>query len=287
MISKSKDISLSPNFNVNRHTTSFWVVVRSTIIRDLIQISRYLPNVAGGIIQLFIRIMFFLLFSSFVVFQGENALSGNNIFVFFLAGIMLWMLTGAALNRPLEAVQNDLYNGTLEYLYSNPISRYAYYLGTVLVGAIINMVVFLPCLVLLVVYSKMNIVFVFDVILVSALFIGTLVALGIMLALLGLLWRQIGSIVGVLSLLFEMLCGAYCPVTQFPKVIQYIAYFFPFTWGYDLVRYYCLNRHWKTLAPITVEWYILAINAIVYLIVSYFLLKIVEKQVKKQGLHLI
>ena len=55
----------------------------------------------------------------------------------------------------------------------------------------------------------------------------------------------------------------------------------------DLVRYHCLHGHWKTLAPVTVEWYILAINAIFYLIVSYFLLKIVEKQVKKQGLHLI
>lgn len=287
MIAKSKGISLASDFNANLHPPSFLVVVRSTIIRDLIQVSRYLPNVAGGIIQLFIRIMFFLVFSSFVVFHGENNISGHNLYVFFLAGIMLWMLTGTALNRPLDAVQNDLYNGTLEYLYSNPISRYAYYVGTVISGAIVNMVVFLPCLIFLVVYAKLNTASVFDVILVSVLFIITLIALGIMVALLGLLWRQIGSIVGILSLLFEMLCGAYCPVTQFPKVIRYIAYFFPFTWGYDLVRYHCLYGHWKTLAPIKVEWYILAINAIFYLIVSYFLLKIVEKQIKKQGLHLI
>ena len=47
MISKSKDISLSPNFNANLYAASFWAVVRSTIIKELIIMSRYLPNVAG------------------------------------------------------------------------------------------------------------------------------------------------------------------------------------------------------------------------------------------------
>ena len=93
------------------------------------------------------------------------------------------MLTGIV-TKPLDTVGNDFYNGTLEYLYSNPISRYAYYVGTVFAGAIVNMFLFLPCFTFLVVYSKMNLALIFAVILTSALFILTLVALGIMLALL-------------------------------------------------------------------------------------------------------
>jgi ABC-2 type transport system permease protein len=47
-----------------------------------------------------------------------------------------------------------------------------------------------------------------------------------------------------------MIAGAYLPVTAFPKLVQYLAYPLPHTWGYDLIRYYSFEGQWQTLLPV-------------------------------------
>ena len=57
--------------------------------------------------------------------------------------LLLLVFNGPTLWGPIQAVTSDLYNGTLEYLYSNPGSRYAYYVGTVLTEVITSDVLLL------------------------------------------------------------------------------------------------------------------------------------------------
>jgi ABC-2 type transport system permease protein len=125
------------------------------------------------------------------------------------------------------------------------------------------------------------------VLLACALIMVTLIAMGILVSLLGLLWRRIGSIVGVIGILFEMLAGAYAPVSEFPAVIRGFAYVLPFTWGYDLIRYYAFDRQWNTLVPVHLEWIIMIGIAVFFTLVSRSLLILVERTAKEQGLHLI
>ena len=47
--------------------------------------------------------------------------------------------------------------------------------------------------------------------------------MGIMFALLVLLWRQVSSLLEILGMLFEFLAGAYMPISNFPEVVQYFA----------------------------------------------------------------
>lgn len=84
-----------------------------------------------------------------------------------------------------------------------------------------------------------------------------------------------------------MLAGAYFPVVAFPHFLQILAGFLPYTWGYDLIRYYSFNGRWDPLLPLWLEWAIILVHAVVYLVLSHVLLHQVERQARRDGLHLI
>lgn len=266
---------------------SFWTVLIATVIKNLRVIRRYLPNLVGLIVQMFVRVGFFLILSGFMVFEGTSNLAGEQLFTFILAGLVLMVFNSTALYTPLNSVTQDLMNGTLEYLYTNPISRYAYYAGTVVASAIMDLIVFVPLFLFLVWYAGTDLTSALSILAACLVVMVTLMAFGTMIALLGLLWRQVNSIVGVISLLFEFLAGAYFPVSEFPMPLKYAAWALPYTWGYDLVRYYSLGQGWKTLLPYQTEWVILIAQAAGFSIVTMVLLQLVERRAKKQGLHLL
>jgi ABC-2 type transport system permease protein len=219
-------------------------------------------------------------------------LAGRNLFIFFQGALLLFVFNGPTLWGPINAVSSDLYNGTLEYLYSNPCSRYAYYVGTVIADVTINLVVFLPLYFFLIFYSGVNFASVLMILLTCVMVLIALTAMGIMIALLALLWRQVSSVAQVLGILFEMLAGAYLPISAFPQLIQYLAYLLPYTWGYDLIRYYSFggangSEKWLTILPVWQEWAMLILYAILYTAVSRYLLKKAEQRAKRSGLHVI
>lgn len=104
---------------------------------------------------------------------------------------------------------------------------------------------------------------------------------------LALLWRQVSSIAQVVGILFEMLAGAFLPVNAFPKFVQYLAFPLPHTWGYDLIRYYSFEGNWQTILPVWQEWAIIVLFAVVFTLVSRYLLGKAEQLAKKSGLHVI
>jgi ABC-2 type transport system permease protein len=262
-----------------------------TVIKNLQVARRYLPNLVGNLVNLAVRMIFFLLLANAISYHGNEmqgtVLAGRNLFIFFQGALLLFVFNGPTLWGPINAVTNDLYNGTLEYLYSNPCSRYAYYVGTVLAEVIINLVAFLPLYLFLVFYSQASANSMLMVLLVCVVVLIALTAMGIMIALLALLWRQVGSIAQVLGILFEMLAGAYLPISAFPQFAQYLAYLLPYTWGYDLIRYYSFEGKWQTILPVWQEWGVVILCAVLYTLMSRYLLEKAELQAKRSGLHLI
>ncbi len=272
-------------------TPSAWQVMSSTVIKDLQIARRYLPNLIGTFVELAIRLAFFFLLASVVTMNERSNpgvdLSGRNMFIFFQGSLLLFVFIRATLGGPLEAVTTDLYNGTLEFLYSNPASRYAYYVGTVVAKMIVSSVVFLPLYLFLVIYAEASAFNMIMVLVAGGVVLVALTALGIMIALLALLWRQVGALVTVLSILFEMLSGAYLPITAYPAAAQLVAYFLPYTWGYDLIRYYSFNGQWQPLLPVWQEWSILLLFAVVFTLLSRYLLTRAEVRAKRTGLNVI
>ena len=266
-----------------------WEITHATVVKGLHVARRYLPNLIGSFVGLAVRILFFLLIAKAATFgaAGQEGLSGRDLFLFFQGALLLLVFNGPTLWAPIQAVTTDLYNGTLEYLYSNPGSRYAYYVGTVLTDVIISMVIFVPFYLFLVVFARAGVRNMLMILLVCALVLVALTAMGVMIALLALLWRQVGSIASVLGMLFEFLGGAYLPVSTFPAPLQFLAYFIPYTWGYDLIRYYSFDGEWQTLQPVWLEWIILGLFAVLFTFLSRHLLGRTERYAKRGGLHII
>lgn len=271
--------------------TAAWRITVATVVKGLQVARRYLPNLIGNFMQLAIRVVFFLLLANVIAFRDGQAASqtmtGRELFIFFQGALILLVFNGPTLWGPINAVSTDLYNGTLEYLYSNPGSRYAYYVGTVLTDVIINSIIFLPFYLFLIVYARPGLTNTLLILFVCFTALVALTAMGIMIALLALLWRQINSVAQVLGMLFEFLAGAYLPVTAFPEFLQYAAYLLPYTWGYDLIRYYSFDGHWDPLRPVWQEWIILLVYAVLYTLLSRYLLQRAEQHAKRSGLHVI
>ena len=267
-----------------------WVTMTATVLKSLQVARRYPPNLAGNLVNLAVRMAFFVILANSVAMRGSQPgldMSGRNLFIFFQGALLLFVFNGPTLWGPINAVSNDLYNGTLEYLYSNPCSRYAYYVGTVLAEVIVNLVVFLPLYLFLIFYSQASLGSMAMVLLACAAVLVALTAMGIMIALLALLWRQVGSVAQVLGILFEMLAGAYLPISAFPQLLQIAAYLLPYTWGYDLIRYYSFDGKWHTILPVWQEWGVVILYAVLYTLLSRYLLSKAEQHAKKSGLHLI
>ena len=268
-----------------------WAITWATLVKNLQVARRYLPNLIGSLLNLGVRMAFFLLLAGAISIQNNSGqtidMHGRNLFIFFQGALLLFVFNGPTLWGPINAVSNDLYNGTLEYLYSNPGSRYAYYVGTVLAEVIVNLPVFLPLYAFLIFYSQADLVNTGMILLACLVVLISLTAMGIMIALLALLWRQVNSVAQVLGILFEMLAGAYLPVSAFPPVFQYLAYLLPYTWGYDLVRYYSFGGAWTTILPVWQEWAILGVYAVAYTLISRYLLRKAEVRAKMVGLNVI
>jgi ABC-2 type transport system permease protein len=267
-------------------------VVRSTAVKELRITRRYIPNLVGRFVEVGVRVGFFFLLSGIVSVNAADSplgkpITGSNLAIFFEGALLLFVLTPTALYAPVNAVTNDLYNGTMEYLFSCPSSRYAYFVGTVVASAAISSVVFAPLYLLLVLYSGSSLVNTLLILLVCGIVVLTVMAFGVMIGVLAILWRQVESIGQVLGILFELLAGAYFPVAAYPVALQVVAGFLPYTWGYDLIRYYSFNRSWDTLLPVWLEWSLIGVYAVIYVALSRVLLRRAEALAKRRGLQLI
>ena len=262
-------------------------VLQATISKEMAIFSRYIPNLVGTVLQLALRVVFFLFFSGFTTYSGQAVIQGKDLFLFFGAALLLYVFYSTAIWAPLNSVNTDLFNGTLEYIYITPSSKFLYYFGTGLSNVMINMLFFIPMFLFISIYSGVSLKSSFLVLLCSMAGVLNCISIGVMISLLGIVWKQVGSITGILAVMFEFLAGAYAPVQQYPDVVKWIAYALPFTWGYDLARHYLLGSVWHTLAPVPVEWAVYLGMAVCYTCMSVFLMGKIQKKVMQSGLSAI
>jgi ABC-2 type transport system permease protein len=271
----------------NSYRSRFLLVVSETVKKQLTLRFRYKANMVGEAFGVMLQVAIFAAMAGAVTLVGVNSLEGNDVFIFFLASLILIVFSTVALSAPLNAVIQDLHNGTLEYLFSTPISRFAYFVGTAISEAISKSIFFLPMLLVLILISGVNFYTGLMILAVCITVIVGLIAFGVLVALMGVMWKQVSAIAALLFTFFEFICGAYFPVTSMPIVFQVIAYGLPHTWGYDLIRYYSFQGTWTPIVPIQFEWLMLFVYATIYIVLASKLLRIVEQRAKRTGLHLI
>jgi ABC-2 type transport system permease protein len=266
-------------------------VLVTTAARNLRMARRYLPNLVGRWAQLGLRVAFFLLLARAVTVRspapGAPPLEGRALFAFFLSGLLLVVFIRPSLSAPMEAASADLQSGALEYLFATPGSRHGYLAGAVLAELSLGLVGFAPMFAVLLWAARPGALAALQLLAVCALMLVALTAMGVLVALLVILWRQAGSVAEILSVVFEMVAGAYLPVSAFPAALRGAAYALPYTWGYDLVRHYALGDRWRTILPVGQEWAMIAAHAALYTALSLHLLARAERRAKRIGLHVL
>ena len=257
-------------------------------VKKEIQIQlRYKANFISGIVQVLIFLLIFWFFSVALLYTNPALASTRGKFLFFLSALVIVFYDSVFLYGAVNQVSRDLYNGTLETIYSLPSSRYLYYASSMLAQSLIYTIILSPFLVFLAIYSNASAMSVLMMLLVLVLAIITMVAMGVMISLMAILWKQVGSLVGVVGTLMQFVGGMVFPIDALPTFFQYLAYIFPYTYAFDLMRVYSFGDDWIPIMPVAYEWAMLVGFTIGFTLIAKILLNRVEKHAKSKGLHLL
>ena len=264
-------------------------VVKSSFKMNLEIMTRYKANLLGGLLEFLVIMFVFTIFAFALVYKnGYEWLTESDIFIFYMGAILIMTFNSTAIWTPITNVQRDIYNGTLGYLYFNPSSKYGYFVGSILADGFIKFsVLFIPVLGILVFVSGIfdNPEAIAGVFAISMIILVNFIAMGVLVSLSAILWKQVNAIAGILNTLFQFLAGAFFPINAYPESVRFLAYLLPHTYGYDLVRYFSFRGHWTTIFPVEIEIAVLLFFTVVYLSLSIILLKKTEHFAKKTGLH--
>ncbi len=275
-------------------------VVGKGIWRDLVNIRRYKLRLIGWLLNMSIGLGAAYIFGFILNFNPitttETGILSNQVFVFFAGGIALSTFSDTALWAPLGRVEQDIHYGTLEAVFVSPTSRIAYLLSPILSDSILNLLFFIPSYVIIlgVHGSLTNFYIVGTTLLIVLLTIVSMIAFGLFFAMLAILIRRIQPIAIFLANIFQFICGAFVPVQAFigmnqtgGTILKYFAQIFPYTYCYDLFRYFMFGSGYTTLFPVWIEFVLLAVSSLLFVVLAYFLLKRVEKKAKDTGLAIL
>jgi len=118
-------------------------------------------------------------------------------------------------------------------------------------------------------------------------FLVLVISLGVILSMFALLFKQVENLVGIFQILFQFVGGIFIPVQSMPEYLKWVAYALPFSYAYDLIRYYSFQGNWNPILPLALEWTMLILSTMIFFALSILLLRKTEQQVRKSGLHLI
>ena len=267
---------------------SFLNVVYNSMIVRLTIWRRYSAEAIGSIIQLVVLIAVFYLFATAVGFRGLADLGTHGVYIFFLGAMLIMVFDSVAIYGPVNAMQRDLTNGTLEYLYFTPMNHYGYYLGYIIGTAIVNSLIgFIPIYIILVWYANLSVFNALMIIITMFFLIMSLTAMGILISLSVILFKQVQSLLGLIGIVMQFFTGGFIPLVSLPFFIKPIAFFFPHTYAYELIHYYSFSGSWSLMLPLVYNWILIVGFTILYTLLAVVLLRKVVKHAKQKGLHIL
>ncbi len=271
------------------------------IWRDLKSYKRYKANFIGLILEMTTAIIGYAIMGSAYYFNPEIftfvGLDKSDFFLFMLTGSLIQVSASAATWAPLWRVEEDVYYGTIEAIFVTPASRYSYLMSTSISRSVFNFIVYFPLFTFILGFAgaftnaPMIILYTLLIIILNNL---SNLSVGMFFGMLTLLRRQSRALVRVTHQLIQWLFGAYLPIQGFMIVsrgfglaMKYIGLAFPFTYSFDLLRYFIFGEKYIPLLPIWQEFVILSVFIIIYLAIARFVLISVEKKAKDRGLALL
>lgn len=230
------------------------------------------------------KMYIFLLFFqplSFLTIIYFISLSRDNIdlskFIIASSIISMWSYI---LYSSGSSIMIQKWNDTLNLLISSPTSLYKIILIKVLNNSVISAFSFLLTLI----YSKFIFHFTLKIenllyfSLSFVLLLFSLTALGVTLASIFTMFRNIFDIQNLIVLPITLLSGAFYSIDNYPLIFQIVSYLLPITWS--------IKNMYISIDSNIINVYSIILNILIillYLIVSFLLIKILENKLKVNG----
>ncbi|NHJ06220.1 MAG: ABC transporter permease [Candidatus Heimdallarchaeota archaeon] len=275
-------------------------VIYKGIWRDLKIFFRYKAHLIGLTIESITAIIGYAIMAGAYYFNPEIftyvGLDKSDFFLFMITGSLIQVSAFAATWGPLFRVEEDVHFGTIEAIFVTPCSSYSYLMATSIARSIFSFIIYFPAFAIILGISGAftNPIIILYVLLIILLNNLTNLSVGMFFGMITLLRRQSRFLVRVTHQLIQWLFGAYLPIQgfmivsrEFGLAMKYFALAFPFTYIFDLLRYFTLGENYIPLIPIWQEFLILGVFIIVYFFVARFILVFVEKKAKERGLALL
>jgi ABC-2 type transport system permease protein len=222
-------------------------VVGAFVRRDLAITRSYRLALAAQAVATLLALFVAFHVSRLVEPSGFEAAAGvhASYFAWVVIGLALLRVVHAAIVTPPVKLRNEQNIGTFEALVATPTSPEA----LLLAGAVYEVALALLQSVIVIVLAVVFFDFrptagPLDLLALTAGVAGTVgcfLAVGVMLAALGVVVKQIGGLAMLVPTVIAVLGGVYFPIGLMPGGLHAIAQLLPINWGLDVVRHTLLG----------------------------------------------
>jgi len=211
--------------------------------------------------------------------------AGQSYVVYLLIGAVMWSFLSVIFYIIAETISMERWEGTLEYTFMAPVSRFTHLGGVALVGLIYTVIRTLIMVVILylafeVTLNRSNFVSAAVLLLVGSL---ATIGLSVLTATLPLLSPEKGAqSIHIVSSIILLASGVYYPVDVLPRWLQPLAQVNPVYWTLTGLRQALLEDY--SLAQVAPVLGKLALSGLLFLPIGFGAFWLAEKHAKRVGL---
>lgn len=182
-----------------------------------------------------------------------------------LLGFLVWDLCMGVLASTVQSVTQEARQGTLEAVLLVPVAPGVLFFIRFMAAFVRQGVETFALGVTLMVVLRLP--FIFNSVALMVLFLTILGVIGVGLALVGLalVYKQIDSVVAVITLLAVLFTGALVPLNSLGLIFQAMKFTLPTIWGIDLLRQVTLNGSDWVLLMANGDWPGLVLQTAIFL----------------------
>src|SRR3954451_24615128 len=184
----------------------------------------------------------------------------DQLVLYLLVGSLVWSYLAVVFDSIGEAIAWERWEGTIEYTFMAPISRYTHMIGSCLFGVLFGLIRTALIMLVVVLFFQIDLsqANLFAAIVVLAIASISFVGLGITASTLPLLFPERGAqMVFIAQTCLLLFSGVYYPIDVMPSWMQAVAQVSPATYALAGIRACMLEGQsladqWRTLLPLLV-----------------------------------
>lgn len=237
-------------------------------VRDFLRYPNYILKSFFYTPVTYILPFYFLLRTSGVGFEAKTSLN-------VLLSIILWQYMEFSVVETCNISNRELNIGTVDMIYTLPIPKIAWILGTSIVpGVLFFLSAFIFMGLLLILYPLRMVFSIGQLVPAILLIFLQTIFFSVVVFVLNLRYKKIFNTLLLLMNIFYILSGVLYPITELPEILRLISKCLPFTSVFSLLRGEAMQEGWLIWC---------AFVNLIYMILSVVLYQRIQKELKVNG----